>query len=147
MAAGSRNTAFAFDHVHCRAICDEIGERLRYALEQGASDVPPRLVALIDKLAEMDPMPSIVPSIEEMSSLGCLGPPTSSAGSEPDSLLLELVYELDQQVGPHVARGPTSVLIHTLRSNLGLPSIQVAGLTISRRRGRRPLSGSLPGSA
>jgi hypothetical protein len=24
------------------------------------------------------------------------------------------VHELDQQVGPHVARGPTSVLIHSM---------------------------------
>jgi hypothetical protein len=67
----SRKTALALDHVHCRAICDEIGERLRYILRQDASDIPLRLIALIDKLAEMEQMPSIVPSIEETSSSGC----------------------------------------------------------------------------
>jgi hypothetical protein len=77
----SRNTAFALDHVHCRAICDEIGERLRYALRQDALDIPPRLIALIDKLAEMEHMPSIVPSIEAMSSSGCLVPLASRTRS------------------------------------------------------------------
>jgi hypothetical protein len=74
-------TVFALDHVHCRAICDEIGERLRCALRQDTPDIPPRLVALIDKLAEMERMPSIVPSIEEMASFGCLGPPASTKRS------------------------------------------------------------------
>jgi hypothetical protein len=60
-------SAIVLDHVHCRAICDEIGERLRYALRQEASDIPPRLLALIDELAQLEQMPSIVPSIEEMS--------------------------------------------------------------------------------
>jgi hypothetical protein len=55
------------DHVHCRAICDEIGERLRYDPREEASDIPPRLLALMDKLAQLEGMPSIVPSIEEMS--------------------------------------------------------------------------------
>jgi hypothetical protein len=68
------NKAIVLDHVHCRAICDEIGERLSYALRPEASEIPPRLVALIDWLALLDQMPSIVPSIEEMSSLGGLGP-------------------------------------------------------------------------
>ncbi|MEA2264009.1 MAG: hypothetical protein QOJ51_6834 [Acidobacteriaceae bacterium] len=30
------------------------------------------------------------------------------------TLVVCRVHELDQQVGPHVARGPTPVLIHTL---------------------------------
>ena len=66
---------------HIRAICDEIGERLRYALRQDALDIPPRLIALIDKLAEMEHMPSIVPSIEAMSSSGCLVPLASRTRS------------------------------------------------------------------
>jgi len=61
-----RNTAVALDHVHCRAICDEIGERLRYPLRQDPSDIPPRFLSLIDKLREMEQMPSIVPSIDDM---------------------------------------------------------------------------------
>jgi hypothetical protein len=68
----NRDTAIALDHVHCRAICDEIGERLRFVLRQKPSDIPPGLVALIDKLAQLEQIPSIVPSIEEMSDLGCL---------------------------------------------------------------------------
>jgi hypothetical protein len=55
------------DPVHCRAICDEIGERLRYVLDREASEIPPCLLMLIDKLALLELAPSIVPSIEEMS--------------------------------------------------------------------------------
>ena len=29
------------DHTHCRAICDEIGERLRESLGREAADMPP----------------------------------------------------------------------------------------------------------
>ena len=61
------------DHTHCRAICDEIGERLGFILP-AASDIPPRLLYLIGKLAEqemaglpqLELAPSIAPSIEEM---------------------------------------------------------------------------------
>jgi hypothetical protein len=67
-----RNIALALDQVHCRAICNEIGERLRYVLSQDPSPIPPRLNELIDKLMEMEQAPSIVPSIDEMSSLGKL---------------------------------------------------------------------------
>jgi hypothetical protein len=56
------------DHIHCRAICDEIGERLREVLRREASEMPPRLLMLVDKLAELDDHgPSIVPIIDEMS--------------------------------------------------------------------------------
>ena len=63
------------DHTHCRAICDEIGERLRQVLRPGASAVPAHLLALLDrfKQLEMDSTPylecapSIVPSIDETS--------------------------------------------------------------------------------
>jgi hypothetical protein len=63
------------DHTHCRAICDEIGERLGFILKPAASDIPPRLLYLIGKLAELEKAelpqlelaPSIVPSIEDIS--------------------------------------------------------------------------------
>ncbi len=55
------------DHVHCRAICDEIGERLRDVLGRDASEIPPRLLMLVHELAQLDEGPSIVPSIGEMS--------------------------------------------------------------------------------
>jgi hypothetical protein len=58
------------DHTHCRAICDEIGDRLRDILKREASEVPPRLLELIDKLTELEHQPSIVPSIEDMSIRG-----------------------------------------------------------------------------
>ena len=58
--------ALALDHVHCRAICDEIGERLRQVLKPEALDIPQRLLALLDRLAELEQAPSIVPSMDEM---------------------------------------------------------------------------------
>jgi hypothetical protein len=56
------------DHIHSRAICDEIGERLREALRRESAALPPRLQLLIDRLAELDRevAPSIVPSLEDM---------------------------------------------------------------------------------
>jgi hypothetical protein len=60
-------TVPALDHIHCRAICDEIGERLRDVLGREVSEIPPRLIILVDELAQLDCGPSIVPSIDEMS--------------------------------------------------------------------------------
>jgi hypothetical protein len=59
--------AIALDHAHCRAICDEIGDRLREVLKPEAMEIPQRLRALLDRLAQMDEAPSIVPSLDEMS--------------------------------------------------------------------------------
>jgi hypothetical protein len=57
----------AIDPVHCRAICDEIGERLRYLLKREISDIPPHLLILLNKLADLELAPSMVPSMDEMS--------------------------------------------------------------------------------
>ena len=56
------------DHIHSRAICDEIGERLRQALKREPVGLPPQLQLLVNRLAELDgaAAPSIVPSFEEM---------------------------------------------------------------------------------
>jgi hypothetical protein len=56
------------DHIHSRAICDEIGERLREALRRESVELPPRLQLLVDRLAELDGevAPSIIPSFEDM---------------------------------------------------------------------------------
>jgi hypothetical protein len=61
------------DHTHCRAICDEIGERLGFILKPVTSDIPPRLSYLIGRLAELEERdlrtvlsPSIAPAIDEM---------------------------------------------------------------------------------
>jgi hypothetical protein len=52
---------------HARAICEEIGARLRYALRDDYADLPPRLRELMRRLAELDcEAPSLVPTIEEM---------------------------------------------------------------------------------
>jgi hypothetical protein len=61
------------DHTHSRAICDEIGERLRTILKPDVSELPPRLLALIEKLVqlEIDDVPYVrapptAPSLEDM---------------------------------------------------------------------------------
>ena len=54
---------------HCRAICDEIGERLRVILSRDPPDLPVQLRMLMSRLAEQDDIilaPSIVPSIDDM---------------------------------------------------------------------------------
>jgi hypothetical protein len=72
-----RNAAtLELNHTHCRAICDEIGERLRIVLKPGTSAIPLHLLALMDrfKQLEMDSnpylecAPAIVPTIDDMSS-------------------------------------------------------------------------------
>jgi hypothetical protein len=67
--------AIMLDPTHCRAICDEIGERLGQILNRDALEIPPRLLALLNKLAQLEHdqlaelahAPSIAPSIGEMS--------------------------------------------------------------------------------
>jgi hypothetical protein len=56
------------DSGHCRAICDEIGDRLRIVLDREASALPQRLQMLVDRLAELDraQAPSIVPAMDDM---------------------------------------------------------------------------------
>jgi hypothetical protein len=53
---------------HCRAICDEIGDRLRILLDRETSEIPQRLRVLIARLAELDgeQAPSIVPALDDM---------------------------------------------------------------------------------
>jgi len=56
------------DSSHCRAICEEIGWRLRAILAREAPAMPPRLQSLMDRLAEQDRemSPSIAPSMHDM---------------------------------------------------------------------------------
>ena len=56
------------DSGHCRAICDEIGDRLRIVLDKETGEVPQQLRLLIDRLAELDveQAPSIVPAMDDM---------------------------------------------------------------------------------
>ena len=55
------------DHTHCRAICDEIGERLRNILAPGP-EMPPHLWSLLARFDELDRVaaPSIVPAFEDL---------------------------------------------------------------------------------
>jgi hypothetical protein len=56
------------DSGHCRAICDEIGDRLRFLLDKEAGEIPQALRLLIGRLAELDgeKAPSIVPAMDDM---------------------------------------------------------------------------------
>jgi hypothetical protein len=56
------------DSLHCRAICEEIGERLRIALGPAPRALPVRLQLLMAQLVDQDRKlaPSIVPSQEDM---------------------------------------------------------------------------------
>jgi hypothetical protein len=65
MGAGNE---LRIDSLHCRAICDEIGERLRIVLDREATALPQRLQLLMEKLAEQDLLmaPSIAPSMDDM---------------------------------------------------------------------------------
>jgi hypothetical protein len=60
--------ALQIDSGHCRAICDEIGDRLRIALDKETAEVPQQLRLLIDRLAELDSeqAPSIVPAMNDL---------------------------------------------------------------------------------
>lgn len=56
------------DSGHCRAICDEIGDRFRILLDKEASEIPPQLRLLLGRFAELDgeQAPSIVPAMDDM---------------------------------------------------------------------------------
>ena len=61
------------DAMHTRAICDEIGDRLRDVVRcQVSHELPPRLQDLMEQLAKADEAvsPSIAPSLDEIISQG-----------------------------------------------------------------------------
>lgn len=51
----------SYSEVHARAICDEVGERLRILLDQTQTPTPPRLLALLLRfqLHELQGLPSV----------------------------------------------------------------------------------------
>jgi hypothetical protein len=63
----SRDSTIQIDPAHCRAICDEIGERLRMILDREATALPPRLQVLMLRLAAQDlaGSPAVAAAIEE----------------------------------------------------------------------------------
>lgn len=55
------------DSEHCRAICDEIGERLRAILDRDAMEPSQQLLQLLSQLEQQErDAPSIVPSLDDM---------------------------------------------------------------------------------
>jgi hypothetical protein len=56
------------DSLHCRAICEEIGERLRNILRPEKAALPLRLQILMDRLADQDRElePSTAPALHDM---------------------------------------------------------------------------------
>ena len=75
------------DSEHCRAICDEIGYRLRDALSMNACKPPAHLIRLLQRFEEQEiDSPSIAPSLEDMlEDTGPLNRPDAleGAGSAP----------------------------------------------------------------
>jgi hypothetical protein len=63
----NRDSTIQIDSPHCRAICDEIGDRLRIMLDRDATALPPRLQVLMLRLAAQDlaGSPSIAAAIDE----------------------------------------------------------------------------------
>ena len=66
MSSSPANRTEGLGPEHYREICDEIGARLAFMLRP-ASNLPPRIAELLDRLALLDhDAPSIVPSMEDM---------------------------------------------------------------------------------
>jgi hypothetical protein len=59
-----RNRNIDIDGTHSRAICDEIGERLRISLAREVAGLSPQMKRQLEQLRELDEhaSPSIVPS-------------------------------------------------------------------------------------
>ena len=62
------NNELQIDSSHCRAICDEIGWRLRITLDREATPLPPCLQTLLLRLAaqELAGSPPIAPSVDDV---------------------------------------------------------------------------------
>ena len=68
----SATVTIHIDEKHARAICEEIGERLRETLNRAVpGQLPPHLQHLIERLAaaDHDEAPSIVPSLDGVPNL------------------------------------------------------------------------------
>ncbi len=75
----SARVTILIDDDHARAICDEVGERLRIWLKRDMpTSLPPHLQRLIEQLAatDHDMAPSIVPSLDDIQNI--VAPATAS---------------------------------------------------------------------
>ena len=60
----SNRVKVEIDSIHSRALCKEIGERLRISLSRESPELPPRMRTQLDQLRKLEAdSPSIVPSI------------------------------------------------------------------------------------
>ena len=57
-----QNRIVRIDHIHSRAICDEVADRLRIVLTKDVPDIPGSLKSQIVRLRRLDQSRSIVPS-------------------------------------------------------------------------------------
>jgi hypothetical protein len=98
------------DHNHCRAICDEIGERLREVLRREAPELPLYLRRLLDELAESERelAPSVAPSIGDTHFRG-------------DTLVLKHAKRLN--IPRPVTTNPVSKADDSLIEHLGHPKV------------------------
>ena len=64
----SLSNQLQIDGLHCRAICEEIGNGLQIMLRPDAAELPARLQVLLDRLADQERQlaPSIVPDLDDM---------------------------------------------------------------------------------
>ena len=59
---------------HCRAICHEIGARLRLALDRDRLPLPQRLRGMLDRFEEMDARPPLQSRSKNKSTAGSGAP-------------------------------------------------------------------------
>jgi len=66
--SGHNTLSPQLDSLHCQAICEEVGERLRILLDRDAPELPQQLRSLLDRFAELERVqaPSIVPAIDDL---------------------------------------------------------------------------------
>jgi hypothetical protein len=74
-----RDLTEALEPKHCRAICEEIGERLRFSLALDTSPVPMRLRRLVDQIAELE---GAAPPVISQLQGGTISPGTPQAWAE-----------------------------------------------------------------
>ena len=102
------------DSSHCRAICDEIGERLRMILGREAAPLPPRLQLLMERLVEQDLVqsPSIAPSLTRRHGRRHFAAGDSAASRKDIALLDNVVGQQLQRARHDEAEGSGSLEVN-----------------------------------
>lgn len=69
--------------LHARAICDEVGERLRHLLRDDYTQLPPFLQQRLDRLSAPDcDAPSLVPLVNDLAAPPQPGPISSKSAAK-----------------------------------------------------------------